>query len=92
MRVYGFISGSSPSERLRKRMLAGKAPDSMINVPQGPKGKARDQAGKAFGVSGSRVALNAMPCSTTDKRIYSTPRVGGVRVICPCLTISSEPR
>lgn len=41
----------------KKRMLAGKKADPVEDLPQGSKGKARDEAGAAVGVSGKSVDL-----------------------------------
>lgn len=42
-------------QQAKERMLSGKKSDPVENLPQGESSKARDAAGKAFGVSGKSV-------------------------------------
>jgi len=54
----------------KERMLAGKKADPVENLPQGGTGKACDEVGKVFGISGKSV-----------DRVYVHPR----RVFLGCL-------
>ena len=51
-RAIGFYEKAA-----KKRMLRGKKADPVENLPQGSAGKARDQAGRDFQVSGKSVDM-----------------------------------